>query len=171
MQADSLHRRQPTRLPHPWDSPGKNIGVGFHHGHSHARARVPLPLHPLSAGHASQGQPQWDRLWFRPGSKTATLPWRPHPKGNRLCPDATVPTRGGNLEPAGEGRCGARTPSRLAYLARAEPHAKGGDSLSSGSGLLSLSRTLVIQGMPSTNPPLSCISPAGRPWGWRWGES
>ena len=25
-----LHRRQPTRLPHPWDSPGKNTGVGCH---------------------------------------------------------------------------------------------------------------------------------------------
>ena len=24
------HRRQPTRLPHPWDSPGKNTGVGCH---------------------------------------------------------------------------------------------------------------------------------------------
>ena len=24
------HRRQPTRLPHPWDSPGKNPGVGCH---------------------------------------------------------------------------------------------------------------------------------------------
>ena len=24
------HRQQPTRLPHPWDSPGKNIGVGCH---------------------------------------------------------------------------------------------------------------------------------------------
>ena len=24
------HRWQPTRLPHPWDSPGKNTGVGFH---------------------------------------------------------------------------------------------------------------------------------------------
>ena len=24
------HRQQPTRLPHPWDSPGKNTGVGFH---------------------------------------------------------------------------------------------------------------------------------------------
>ena len=22
------HRQQPTRLPHPWDSPGKNTGVG-----------------------------------------------------------------------------------------------------------------------------------------------
>ena len=24
------HRRQPTRLPRPWNSPGKNIGVGCH---------------------------------------------------------------------------------------------------------------------------------------------
>ena len=24
------HRRWPTRLPHPWDSPGKNTGVGCH---------------------------------------------------------------------------------------------------------------------------------------------
>ena len=24
------HRWQPTRLPHPWDSPGKNTGVGCH---------------------------------------------------------------------------------------------------------------------------------------------
>ena len=24
------HRQQPTRLPHPWDSPGKNTAVGCH---------------------------------------------------------------------------------------------------------------------------------------------
>ena len=24
------HRQQPTRLPRPWDSPGKNSGVGCH---------------------------------------------------------------------------------------------------------------------------------------------
>ena len=24
------NRQQPTRLPHPWDSPGKNTGVGCH---------------------------------------------------------------------------------------------------------------------------------------------
>src|SRR5574337_539562 len=24
------YRQQPTRLPHPWDSPGKNTGVGCH---------------------------------------------------------------------------------------------------------------------------------------------
>ena len=26
----ATHRRQPTRLPRPWDSPGKNTGVGYH---------------------------------------------------------------------------------------------------------------------------------------------
>ena len=25
-----LQRQQPTKLPHPWDSPGKNTGVGCH---------------------------------------------------------------------------------------------------------------------------------------------
>ena len=30
--SDSMrpHRRQPTKLSHPWDSPGKNTGVGCH---------------------------------------------------------------------------------------------------------------------------------------------
>ena len=30
--SDSMrpHRRQPTRIPRPWDSPGKNTGVGCH---------------------------------------------------------------------------------------------------------------------------------------------
>ena len=26
----ATHRQQPTRLPHPWDSLGKNTGVGCH---------------------------------------------------------------------------------------------------------------------------------------------
>ena len=26
----ATHRQQPTRLPHPWHSPGKNTGVGCH---------------------------------------------------------------------------------------------------------------------------------------------
>ena len=32
LMSDSVwpHRRQPTRLPRPWDSPGKNTGVGCH---------------------------------------------------------------------------------------------------------------------------------------------
>ena len=32
VMSDSVrpHRRQPTRLPCPWDSPGKNTGMGCH---------------------------------------------------------------------------------------------------------------------------------------------
>ena len=30
VQLCATHRRQPTRLHHPWDSPGKNTGVGCH---------------------------------------------------------------------------------------------------------------------------------------------
>ena len=32
VMSDSVrpHRQQPTRLPRPWDSPGKNTGVGCH---------------------------------------------------------------------------------------------------------------------------------------------
>ena len=30
LQSVRPHRRQPTRLPYPWDSPGKNTGVGCH---------------------------------------------------------------------------------------------------------------------------------------------
>ena len=30
VQFCATHRQQPTRLPHPWDSPGKNTGVGCH---------------------------------------------------------------------------------------------------------------------------------------------
>ena len=30
LQSCLTHRRQPTRLRHPWDSPGKDTGVGCH---------------------------------------------------------------------------------------------------------------------------------------------
>ena len=33
------HRRQPTRLPHPWDSPGKNTGVGCHFCLQHMKVK------------------------------------------------------------------------------------------------------------------------------------
>ena len=39
------HRRQPTRLPHPWDSPGKNTGVGCHLVFASSPLLVPGP-HP-----------------------------------------------------------------------------------------------------------------------------
>ena len=50
-----LHRRQPTRLPRPWDSPGKNTGVG-----------LPLP----SPMHESE---KWK--WSR---SVVSDSWRPH---------------------------------------------------------------------------------------------
>ena len=48
-------RRQPTRLPHPWDSPGKNTGVGCHFrpqcmkmkSESEATQLCPTPSDPM----------------------------------------------------------------------------------------------------------------------------
>ena len=55
--SDSLqpHRRQPTRLPRPWDSPGKNTGVGCHFllqcmkvkSESEVVQSCPTPRHPM----------------------------------------------------------------------------------------------------------------------------
>ena len=49
------HRWQPTRLPHPWDSPGKNTGVGCHcllqcmklKSESEAAQSCPTPIYPM----------------------------------------------------------------------------------------------------------------------------
>ena len=49
------HRRQPTRLPRPWDSPGKNTGVGCHFllqcmkvkSESEAAQSCPTPSDPM----------------------------------------------------------------------------------------------------------------------------
>ena len=54
------HRRQPTRLCHPWDSPGKNTGVGCHFllqcmkvksEVAQSLSRVPLLATPWTAAH------------------------------------------------------------------------------------------------------------------------
>ena len=39
------HRRQPTRLPRPWDSPGKNTGVGCHFFLQCVKVKVKLLSH------------------------------------------------------------------------------------------------------------------------------
>ena len=39
------HRRQPTRLPHPWDSSAKNTGVGCHFLHQCVKVKVKLLSH------------------------------------------------------------------------------------------------------------------------------
>ena len=55
------HRRQPTRLPRPWDSPGKNTGVGCHFllqcikVKVKSLSRVRLLVTPWTAAH--QGPP------------------------------------------------------------------------------------------------------------------
>ena len=59
--SDSLrpHRWQPTRLRHPWDSPGKNTGVGCHFllqcmkvkSESEVLSRVRLLATPWTAAH------------------------------------------------------------------------------------------------------------------------
>ena len=63
------HRRQPTRLPRPWDSPGKNTGVGCHFffqcmkvkSESEVTQSCLLPLqlfnHALSSKHSSNTSP------------------------------------------------------------------------------------------------------------------
>ena len=54
--SDSMrpHRRQPTRLLHPWDSPGKNTGVGCHFlpfskacTHAKSLQSCPTLCHPI----------------------------------------------------------------------------------------------------------------------------
>ena len=61
-------RRQPTRLPHPWDSPGKNTGVGCHLLLQCVKVKslshVQLLVTPWTA--AYQAPPSWDS----PGKNT-----------------------------------------------------------------------------------------------------
>ena len=40
------HRWQPTRLPCPWDSPGKNIGVGCHFLLQCVKVKLPSRIRP-----------------------------------------------------------------------------------------------------------------------------
>ena len=51
------HRRQPTRLPCPWDSPGKNTGVGCHFLEKTEEPEVKLPT---SAGSSKKQEFQKD---------------------------------------------------------------------------------------------------------------
>ena len=47
------HRRQPTKLPRPWDSPGKNTGVGSHFllQCMKVKSRIQLLATPWTAAH------------------------------------------------------------------------------------------------------------------------
>ena len=62
------HRRQPIRLPRPWDSPGKNTGVGCHRHFrrylnlTEERAVAPVLLPGKSHGQRSlEGCSPWGR--------------------------------------------------------------------------------------------------------------
>ena len=66
----ATHREQPTRLPHPWDSLGKNTGVGCHFRLQCMKVKVKslscvrLLATPQTAAH--QATPPWDS----PGKNT-----------------------------------------------------------------------------------------------------
>ena len=67
------HRWQPTKLPHPWDSPGKNTGVGCHFllqcmkGKSESEVTQSCPT--LSDPHGLQPT-RLLRPWDSPGKST-----------------------------------------------------------------------------------------------------
>ena len=65
------HRRQPTRLPRPWDSQGKNIGVGCHFllqlMKVKSLSRVRLLVTPWTAAYQAPGSMVFSRqeYWSR----------------------------------------------------------------------------------------------------------
>ena len=66
------HRWQPTRLPHPWDSPGKNTGVACHFllqcmkvtSESEVTQSCPTPSNPMGCSPPGSGP------WDSPGKRT-----------------------------------------------------------------------------------------------------
>ena len=73
--SDSVRPRrwQPTRLPHPWDSPGKNTGVGCHFllqcmkvkGESEVIQSCPTLSDPMDCSPPGPSRP-----WDFPGKRT-----------------------------------------------------------------------------------------------------
>ena len=67
------HRWQPTRLPRPWDSPGKNTGVGCHFPLQcikvKSKSEVTQSCPTLSGPHGLQPT-RLLRLWDFPGKST-----------------------------------------------------------------------------------------------------
>ena len=74
------HRGQPTRLPGPWDSPGKNTGVGCHFllqwmkvkSESKSLSRVQLSATPWTAAHQAPPSMGFSRHEYWSG---VPLPW------------------------------------------------------------------------------------------------
>ena len=108
------HRRQPTRLPRPWDSPGKNTGVGCHFllqctkakSESEVAQSCPTLSDPMDCslpGSSVHGIFQarvlewgatafsildWTTIWserFMPGFPITTSHWRQVSLGRKYC--------------------------------------------------------------------------------------
>ena len=69
------HRRQPTRLSHPWDSPGKNTGVGCHFllqcmkvkSESEVAQSCPTLSDPMTAAYQAPPSMGFSRQEYRSG--------------------------------------------------------------------------------------------------------
>ena len=69
------HRQQPTRLPRPWDSPGKNTGVGCHFllqcrqvkSESESLSRVRLLATPWTAAYQAPASMGFSRQGYWSG--------------------------------------------------------------------------------------------------------
>ena len=89
------HRQPPTRLPHRWDSPGKNIGVGCHFlfqgmkvksesevAQSSLTLLDPMDCSPAGSsihGISQARVPEWVAIAF-----SNLLPWRPQTQWNTV---------------------------------------------------------------------------------------
>ena len=81
------HRRQPTRLPRPWDSPGKNTGVGCHFllqcmkvkSESEVAQSCPPLSDPMDCSRPGSSNPLVVPKLFRGMSKFLTMAYKaPH---------------------------------------------------------------------------------------------
>ena len=67
------HRRQPTKLPRPWDSPGKNTGVGCYFLLQCMKVKVKLLSHirhlvtPWTAAHQAPLSMGFSRQEYQSG--------------------------------------------------------------------------------------------------------
>ena len=79
--SDSLwpHRWKPTRHPRPWDSPGKNTGVGCHFLPQCVKvkwlSRVPLLATPRTAAYQAPPSMGFSRQEYRSGSPLPSVLW------------------------------------------------------------------------------------------------
>ena len=81
VQLCAPHRGQPTRLPHPWDSPGKNTGVGCHFlfqcmkvkSESEVAQSCPTLMTPWTAAYQAPPSMGFSRQKYRSGVSLPSL--------------------------------------------------------------------------------------------------